>query len=154
MAFRERVAWTSLLITLAVWGWYFATLVAGMRGGGEMFGEVAGRFVLAVILIVVIHVATAIVLAIASPREADAPADARERGFALEGYRAAYFTLTTLVVVTMLAAPLIVRVGPALLRGTPADVTAILIGNAILFALVMAEVVQHAVQIVRFRIGG
>jgi uncharacterized membrane protein len=154
MAFREKTAWVSLIATLGVWGWYFATLGIGIANGGEMFGAVAGRFVLAVILLVVILIAVTIAIAIQSPKEADAPADARERDFALQGYRAAYFTLSTLVVMVMLAAPLIVHVGPALLRGTPAEVTAILIGNSILFAMVIAEVVQWSVQIVRFRMGG
>lgn len=154
MAFREKVAWTSLVTILAVWGWYFATLVAGFRAGGETFGDLAGRFVLAVILLVAIHIAAAIALAIASPREADAPADDRERGFALVAYRAAYFTLSTLVVITMLATPLIVHVAPTLLKGDPANVAAIVIGNAILFALVAAEAVHAGWQIVRFRMGG
>jgi hypothetical protein len=154
MAFREKVAWSSLASTLLVWGWYFATLVAGLRGGGADFGDFAGRFVLAVILLVVIQIVAAIVLAILSPREADAPPDIRERGFALKGYRNAYFVLSALVVTTMIAAPLIVHVGPALLKGDPADVTAILIGNAILFAIVLAEVVQTGTQIFLFRRGG
>lgn len=154
MAFREKVAWVSLLATLGIWGWYFTMLAMGMAAGGEMFGAIAGRFIIAVGLLVVIVIAAAVTLAIQTPKEADAPADARERDFALQGYRAGYFTLSTLIILVMLAAPVIVHAGPALLRGTPAEVTAILIGNAVLFALVIAEVVQWCVQLYRFRVGG
>jgi hypothetical protein len=153
MAFREKMAWTTMVSSLLVWGWYFILLVRGLQAGGEMFGDLAGRFAIAVALLVVIQIVAAIAIAIANPREADAPADDRERGFALVGYRNAYVALYLLVIVTMLSAPLIVHVGPALLRGDPANVAAILIGNAILFALLVAELVQSGTNIYLFRRG-
>ncbi len=154
MAFREKMLWSSLVATLAIWGWYFMALLGALRADRVDFGQAAGRFVLAIVLIVAVQVVVAIALAITSPREANAPADDRERGFALSAYRAAFVVLSGQIVIVMLATPVIVPVALATLEGEPATIASVVLGNAMLFSVVIAELVHSGWQIVRYRLGG
>lgn len=154
MAFREKTLWVSLAATLFVWGWYFADFARALASGHVDVAAATGGFVRAVILLVAIQVVTTIVLAILSPREANAPTDAREREFAAAAARPAYALLSFLLVLMMLATPVLVPTGAAWLGGNPATVGAMLVANAILLALVLAECVNAGGQIVRYRRGG
>jgi hypothetical protein len=154
MAFREKMLWTSLAATLAIWGWYFSGFVTALRAGRFEQGAATGAFVQAVILIVVVHVVAAVVLAILSGRDAQAPADDRERAFALSAYRPAYLTLSALVVTLMLAGPVLLRIASEWTPAPPPGMAPVLLGNALLLSLVLAEAVHSGAQLIRYRVGG
>lgn len=153
MSFREKVLWVSATAVLVIWGSYFLKLVASLRSGPADASDAIGGFIGSVIMLVIVQVAAVIVLAIASPGEANAPPDDRERAFDIGAGRPAYVTLSVLIVVIMLATPLIIPVAPTLVSGDPAVVAGLVIGNALLFALVMAELVHSGWQIVCYRRG-
>lgn len=154
MAFREKILWSSLAITLGVWGWYFLGFVAALRGGRFDQGAATGSFIGTVVLLVIVQVVAAIVIAIASGREAGRPADDREKSFALAAYRPAYITLSATVVTLMLAGPVLMRVALEWTPAPPHDLAPIVLGNALLAAIVLAELVHTGAQLVRFRMGG
>lgn len=154
MAFREKIIWSSLLTTLAIWGWYFTAFVTGLRAGRFDQGTAVGSFIQAVMLIVIVQVAAAILLAIISGREASAPADDREKGIALSAYRPAYFTLSACVVTLMVVGPVLLRIANEWTPAPPADLAPVLLGNALLAALVLAELVHGGWQVFRYRMGG
>src|ERR1044072_4835655 len=110
MASREKITWSSLLTALAIWGWYFTGFVTALRPGRFDQGAMVGSFLQAVVLIVIVQIATSIVVAITSPREASAPADDREKAIALSAYRPAYFVLSACVVTLMVLGPILLRI--------------------------------------------
>lgn len=154
MAFREKILWSSLLTTLAIWGRYFTGFVGALRAGRFDQGAAVGSFIQAVFLIVVVQIVAAIVIAIASGREASAPADDREKAFALAAYRPAYFVLSGCVVTLMIAGPVLLRIADAWSPVPPAGMAPVLLGNALLLSLVLAELVHGGWQLFRYRMGG
>lgn len=154
MAFREKITWSSLLTTLVIWGWYFTGFVTALRAGHFDQGAAVGSFIQAVVLIVIVQIVTSIVIAITSGREASAPADDREKAIALSAYRPAYFTLSACVVTLMVAGPILLRIANEWSPTPPADLAPVLLGNALLASLVLAELVHGGWQVIRYRMGG
>ena len=154
MAFREKMLWASLAATLGIWGWYFVRFVRALQAGNYDQGAATGDFISTVALVVVVHIVAAIVLAVVTGKEAGATADDREKAFALSAYRPAYYALSSAVVMLMLAGPVLLRIANEWQPAPPAGLAPVLLGNALLAALVLAELVHSGWQIVRFRMGG
>jgi len=154
MAFREKMLWGSLAVTLGIWGWYFARFVGMMKAGIFDQAAATGDFAMSVVLIVIVQIVAATVIAIFTGRSADAIADDREKSFALAAYRPAYLTLTMGVVMLMLSGPVLLRIANEWQPVPPAGLAPILLGNGLLFVLVLGEVVHSIAQLIRFRMGG
>ena len=73
MSFREKSAWVMGAIMLATGLWY-AQLVAAAPDA-----PVIGPLIPYVLAVIVLSIVAQVILAIISPKEADAPADERER---------------------------------------------------------------------------
>ena len=153
MSLREKMAWVSLATTLLVWGWYFIDVAAEVAGGNPQGGRILGMFVGAVVLSIVIEVVVAIVLAVVSPKEANSPADERERLIALKATRAAYVVLSLGVVVVALNSPIAAAADLGLFDGRPEADIAFIAANGIIFALVLAELIKSAGSIFLYRRG-
>ena len=154
MAFREKMLWVSASATLLLWGWYFAHFVTQVRAGSFDQGAAVGNFIMTIVLLIAVQGIAGIVLAIMSGREAGAPADDREKAFALGGYRVAYFVLASLVVMLMLAGPVLLRIANEWTPALPPGIAPVLLGNALLLALVAAELAHSGYQLFRYRRGG
>ncbi len=154
MSFREKILWSSVASTVAIWGWYFAGFVAALNSGHLDQGAAVGKFILAVILLVVVQVVVAVAIAISSPREAQARADDRERAYALAAYRPAYFVMSTMVAVMMLAGPVLLRIANEITPAPEHSLMPVLLGNAALLTLVAGNLVHSGAQLVRYRLGG
>ncbi len=154
MAFREKILWSSVVITLALWGWYFAHFIAAMRVGRFDQGAEVGNFLQIVFLLIVVQAVTAAAIAIASGRDASRPADDREKAIALSAYRPAYFVLSAAMVTLMGAGPVLLRIANEVSPAPPAGMLPVLLGNACLLSLVLAGLVHSGWQIVRYRMGG
>lgn len=154
MAFREKMLWASSAVTLLIWGRYFIGFSRDFRAGVFDQGDAIGAFVFAVILLVIAQVVVAIVLALVSGSEADARPDDRERQIALAAYRPAYFVLSAGVVVLLLWGPALLRIVTEWHEAAPPGMAPILLGNALLAALVLAELVHSGAQLIRYRRGG
>lgn len=153
MAFQEKMVWGSLTATIAIWGWYFRGFLSALQGSTFSVGAEVGNFIGAVIALTVVQVAVAIILAISSPTEASAPADDRDREFALLAYRPAFITLSALIATLTVVAPMTMATAPAWLGGKPASVVPIVISNALLAALVIAELVRSGTLVFLYRRG-
>jgi len=154
MAFREKILWASGMLTLGIWGWYFTGFVAALKSGHFDQGAAVGGFIQAIVVLVAINIVAAIVIAIMSGRDASAPADDREKAFARDAYRPAYFTLSAMVVTLMIAGPVLLRIALEWSPAPPNDLAPVILGNALLASLVLAELVHTGAQLVRFRLGG
>lgn len=153
MTFREKMAWVSLIVTGAVWGFYFFQLFGAVRGGGADGALLAGLFGACVVVIVVLHVVLAIAAAVVAPKEADAPADERERMVELKSTNIAYAVLCIGVVGMVLSTPLVASVSLHTVPGDRTGDAILVMANGVLLALVAAELVRSAGQIVYFRLG-
>lgn len=154
MSFREKTLWASMVLTLGIWGWYFARFFAAFQARNFDQGAETGHFAMSVFLIVIVQIATAIIVAIFTGRDAGAPADDREKSFALAAYRPAYLTMCMGVVMLMLTGPILLRIANEWQPAPPPGLTPILLGNALLFVLVLSEIVHSIAQLIRFRMGG
>ena len=148
MAFREKVAWLSLLSSLAIWGYYFSLLGGGLSAhtvGDDLF---VGTFIGCVVLSVVVQ----IVLAVLSPKESESPPDERERLIDLKATRIAYHLVSAGVATVVLSTPLIAAGAPDVFGGHAATASALmLVANGVIFCLVLAEVVRSAALILQYR---
>lgn len=136
MSFREKSAWISLLAYGGVFGAYFVVL---WEAWDPAYGQglSVGLLVAAMFAFVAIVTALTILAALINPKAANAPADEREKLIDLKSERAASYTLSTGVLLSM----------AALLLGF----NGFLVANTLLASLVAAELVKAGWQIVSFR---
>jgi hypothetical protein len=105
MAFKEKIAWVTLTTMLAAYGFYFVRLADIARDGPPPVVRMLVLFAGATIAqVIVIAIATA-VLAILARRDANAPADERDRAIARRAATIAYFVLMVGMIVVGVAMP-------------------------------------------------
>lgn len=138
MSFREKSAWIALLAYGGAFGAYFVAL---WRAWDPAYAQPLsiGLLVAAMVGFVIIVVALTIIAALMNPKAANAPADERERLIDLKAERAASYTLSAGVLLSM----------TGLLMGFDG----FLIANVLLASLVAAELVKAGWQIASFRMG-
>jgi hypothetical protein len=136
MSFREKLAWTSLIATAAIYGWYFATELP-LQAKGTADHSLLG---VTILLLALAQAIPTVVLAIQSPREAKMPLDEREKLIVLKGNRAGYVVLTSGALVCCVA-------------GTHFGVDGTMLGNLILLAIVVAQIAKDIFQIAHHRFG-
>jgi hypothetical protein len=136
MSFREKSAWIALLAYGGVFGVYFFFL---WRAWDPAHGQglSIGMLVAAMIAFVIIVTVLTIIAALMNPQAANAPLDEREKLIDLKAERAASYTLSTGVLLSM----------AGLLMGF----NGFLIANVLLAGLVAAELVKAGWQIIAFR---
>jgi hypothetical protein len=136
MSFREKSAWISMLSMLAIYGFYFWSVIhAGPQVGGFHFGGLLET----IVALVVVQTVLTVAVAIFTPREAKAPRDEREKLIELRAMRVAYSGLATSVALACFFGAF----DPPIVFNT----------NALLFILVTAEILRSACQIVQYRRG-
>lgn len=151
MALREKALWASLSAVLFIWGWYFLQFIAAFRFGRFDQAAETSNFIIAVILIVIVHIISATTLTIRSGHDGESPADDREREIALLGSRAGYTVLSLLIVMMMLSSPVLLRIALEWRPALPTAIAPILLGNALLAAILIADIAATVTQLYRFR---
>ncbi|HTS75031.1 MAG TPA: hypothetical protein VMG40_02445 [Bryobacteraceae bacterium] len=131
MSFREKTAWISLLSMSGIYGMYFWSVVRSGSHTGGLLGTV--------IALVMVQVTLTIAVAIFDPKQAKAPADERDRLIVLKSTRVAYAALATSVV----CACFFGAFNPPIIFNT----------NALLFVLVVAEILRSGCQVIQYRRG-
>lgn len=138
MSFREKSAWIALLAYGGVFGAYFIALwQAWDPAHGQPLS--IGPLIAAMFAFVIIVTALTTLAALWNPKAANAPADEREKLIDLKAERAAAYTLSTGVLLSM--------------TGLLLGFNGTLIANALLASLVAAELVKAGWQIASFRMG-
>jgi hypothetical protein len=134
MSFREKTAWISLLSTLLIYGLYFRSVYhAGF--GTYRFGGLLGT----VVALVIVQVTLIVAVAIFAPKEAKAKPDERDKLIDLRATRFAYAVLAW----SIACACFFGGFNPPIIFNA----------NALLFILVMAEILRSSSQIVQYRRG-
>jgi uncharacterized membrane protein len=136
MSFREKSAWISLLSMILIYGSYFwSASYSTTHSGAVRFGGLLGT----VVLLVVVQIILTIAVAIFAPKDAKAPRDERDRLIDLRATRFAYAALATSVAFACFFGAF----NPPIIFNT----------NALLFLLVLAEMLRSGCQIVQYRRG-
>lgn len=138
MSFREKTAWIAFITYAVVFGGYFFLL---WQAWDDSYGQglSIGLMVAAVVALIVVAIVLNTVLALFTPRQANAPADERETLIDLKAERISSYVQSTAVVCLI----------GALLVGW----NAMLVANLLLAGLVISELVKAAAQIAYFRRG-
>ena len=135
MSFREKTAWISLVSLTGIYAVYFWSLVrSGPKGGPHFWGLLE-----TIIALVIVQLVLTIAVAISSPKEAKAPQDEREKLIDLRATRFAYAVLASGIA----CACFFGGFNPPIVFNM----------NALLFILVVAEILRSGCQIVQFRRG-
>jgi uncharacterized membrane protein YidH (DUF202 family) len=79
MSFKEKTAWVMGAIMIVAAGYYFNMVAKASAALGDISPPVIGFVIAYVVLVVIASVAAMIVLSIMNYREADEPADEREK---------------------------------------------------------------------------
>ena len=136
MSFREKTAWISLLSMCGIYGAYFWSVMhAGPRAGGPHLGMLLGTL----IALVVVQVVLNITVAIAAPKDAQAPRDERDRLIDLKATRIGYAGLASGVAIACFFGAL--------------DSPVLFNANSLLLVLVTAEVLRSGSQIIQYQRG-
>jgi len=139
MAFREKMAWLTLVTMLVAYGVYFGIVGPAVRfGEGRMldiiwsFGLVATAHAIAVII-------GAIAIAVTATKEAQAKADERDRAIARRGATIGYYVLIVGMILVGVVMPF---------SDPPWKIV-----NTALLAIVLAETVNNVVVLLSYRRG-
>ncbi len=133
MSFREKTAWISLVSMSGIYALYFWSVFhSGPQGG-------AGGLLGTIIALTVVQTALTVAVAIFAPKDAKAPRDEREKLIDLRATRVAYGALAGSVA----CACFFGAFNPTIISNT----------NALLFVLVIAEILRAGSQIVQYRRG-
>ncbi|MDB5438604.1 MAG: hypothetical protein JWM33_1031 [Caulobacteraceae bacterium] len=138
MPFREKSAWISLACLLATFGVFFFSMIHGVIEPSGF--RSAHLFFVAFVVFFVLQIILHVIAAAMAPKEANTPADERERRILLAAGRNAHLVLIAGVILT----PLTLHLG----LGGPA------MAYHLMMALVVSEIVRSVSQIVYFRRGG
>ena len=133
MAFREKVAWISLISMTAIYGSYFWSVVHSGPGAGSHVRGLLGT----VIALVVVQVLLLSGVAVAAPKEAKAPQDERDRLIELRSTRFAYYCLAASVACAVFFGGF--------------DPPTVFNTNALLFILVACEIMRCSCQVILYR---
>ena len=139
MAFREKIAWLTLVTMLAAYGAYFAVIGPAAGFGEERMIDIIWSFGLVAAAQAAAMIVGAILIAVTATGEANAPADERDRAIARRGATVGYYVLivgTILVGVVM-----------------PFSEPPWKIVNAALLAIVLAETAHQAAVVASYRWG-
>ena len=136
MSFREKTAWISILSMLAIYGYYFWSVI---HAAPQAAGAQPAGLLEAIVALVVVQAVLTGAAAIVSPRDAKSPPDERDELIELRSARLAYGALaTSMAVVCFMGA-----FNPPLVFNT----------DALVLILVAAEVLRSACRIIQYRRG-
>ncbi|WP_122466843.1 hypothetical protein [Brevundimonas lutea] len=164
MSYREKSAWAELVSVAAVWGWYFWVLATRALSGAiteqGFVGAMGATFVLAVVLSIVVAVASGILVEVMSRKSDRGARDEREAWAGLRATRIAHGVLIVLIFcLAVLGFGFGAFGGAGLAERTGTLLSLVLSNGLVLFAngavaaLVLAELAHYGALIVFLRRG-
>ena len=139
MSFRGKSAWASLLIYLAVYGYYFWRLFGVVQAGHAETFHYGALLTQLIVLLVILEIVLQIAIALPRPKEAQAARDEREKLIMYKATRVAFH---------------VAMIGAALgAVASSLGATGFYVANGLFLAMVLAEIVRAGGQIVYFRLG-
>lgn len=150
MSNREKAAWVSLITTTVIWGYYFFRLGYRLNEGTARVEPFIGLFTLCVIVSIIASIVISIAFAVMG-QKLDDPADERDQLIELKATKAAYALLSCGALFASVATPFVVGYIGRLFDGNPSAGVALILGNGVLAAFLLAEVMKSGGQILLYR---
>jgi uncharacterized BrkB/YihY/UPF0761 family membrane protein len=139
MAFREKMAWLTLVTMLIAYTVYFTILGPAVGFGEARMLDIIWSFGLVAVAHAIAVIIGAIFIAVTATKEAQARADERDRAIARRGATIGYYVLIVGTIVVGVAMPF---------TEPPWKIV-----NAALLAIVLAETVNNVVVLLSYRRG-
>lgn len=139
MAFREKLAWLTLVTMLVAYGAYFGVLGPSVKFGANRLLDVVWTFGLVSALHAVAMIAGSVLMAIIWRGEASARADERDRAITRRGATIGYYVLIVGMILVGVVMPF---------TDPPWKII-----NAALAAIVLAETVHQTIVLLGYRRG-
>jgi hypothetical protein len=134
MPFREKTAWIAVVSMTLIYANYFWSVLSRAHGGSQFSGLLG-----TVIALVVVQVTLTVIAAIFAPNDAKEPRDEREKLIDLRATRVAYAGLATGVALACFFGAF--------------DPPLVFNANALLFILVVTEIMRCSCLIIQYRRG-
>ena len=100
ISFKEKSVWSSLIITVLIFGYYFARVFTALREPVPDTTAIIRLFIGMVLFMIVIEIVTHIVLAITFRKEANEEHDERDKLIELKSTKISYWILISGVLIT------------------------------------------------------
>lgn len=140
MSFNEKSIWASLAITVFAFGGYFLDVFQSLTDGSLTRESTLGMFIGVVVTVVVLQIGLHIVLTIANPKEADQPADERDKLFAQKSGNISGWILG-------------VGVLTIAVHSVMDEMSSLLIAHLLLLAVVISHLADNVLQLFYYRRG-
>jgi hypothetical protein len=150
MSFRERQAWVAVVVTLVVWGYYFAVFWADVAAR-QIDSNLLTRFLICLGISLVLMIALNLAGGVMTRKNIDAPPDELERQIEASADRFGFHLLELLVPIGLIGGLLVTDRIKTSFPDDPGGAVAVIFANGVLMAFIIAEVVREAVQIFSFR---
>lgn len=151
MSFREKTAWIAVITTLIIWGYYFWQ-VWQAYGGGTLHGQaVLNLFLVCFGITIVLMLGLSLASARLGRHRFGADLDERERAIETRAKTIEADLLELLVLGVAIAGLLGAGEIAVAYPGDPAGATAAVIANALLFVVLVCQLVHELALIVQFR---
>lgn len=151
MSVRERQAWIAISCTLVIWGYYFSAFGLDVASARLHGSDILFRFIACMVVSVVVMCGLAIVTGIVSKTNFDAPPDEMARMIEAHADRIGFRVLETIIPLGLIGALLSTGNIAAAFPADPAGSTGMIFANAVLFLIVVTELVRESVHIIGFR---
>jgi hypothetical protein len=151
MTMREKVAWISVVTSLAIFGWYFLSVWAD-HAARALDGDVLfWRFLWCFGIAVAIMLPASLIAARLGHQDFDPPADELETRIEAVSNRIGLALLEMALVGVILLSKSVTDIARADYAADPAGATAVMLVNLVLFVTATAAVVREVIIIIQYR---
>ena len=139
ISFKEKSIWTSLIITIIVFGYYFTRVFNLLNQTTADSANLIVLFIGVVIVMIILEIVSHIILAVIYKKEVNESSDEREKLIELKGIRISYWILIFGIFQAIVS----------LLMNKPP----LMVANIILLFFVFAQIVGESIKLYYYRKG-
>ena len=139
MSFKEKSIWTSLIITIIVFGYYFTRVFNLLKQTTTDSANLIVLFIGVVIVMIILEIVSHITLAVIYKKEVNESSDEREKLIELKGIRISYWILILGIFQAIVS----------LLMNKPP----LMVANIILLFFVFAQIIGESIKLYYYRKG-
>jgi hypothetical protein len=140
MSFREKSVWVTAAIMLYMWAWYVSAVGPSLFDGTVSRSQSIGMFIGMTVMVIVLEVVGHIILAITSPKDANAPEDERDRLIMQKAESHASWMLGAGVIIITI-------------HIMAHDISSVAVVHLLILLLIAVEVISRVLQIYFYRRG-
>jgi hypothetical protein len=151
MTMREKVAWISVIVSLAIFGWYFWSVWSDYAAGALDGDALFSRFLRCLGIAIALMLPAALIAAWLGRQQFDPPADELEIRIEALSNRVGLALLEVALVGIVLLSEAVTDIARADYAADPAGATAVILINLLLFAAATAAMLRELLVILQYR---